>query len=130
MTSRNSLAIGTGELGPGGNRPNPQAKLRLNLGEEPREKVLANRVGRCGLVLFDVRSRRHGNNDVLSLFVIRLNHAKGEFVLVDPKARRFAGGQKRGMLIVLWPNAVCNAVRLESVFLAEDLLCVLVLAVG
>jgi len=94
------------------------------------EEVLANRVGRCGLTLFDVRTRRHGNNYVFALFVIGLNHAKEKFVLVDAKLRRLADRQKRGMLVILGPNAVGDAIGLESVFLAEDLLRVLVLAIG
>src|ERR1700722_19885161 len=104
--------------------------LKLNSGLEPGEEVLANPVGRRGLVLFGIGSRRHGKDHIFALFVVGLNHAKEEFVLVDPKSRRFANGQKRGMLVVLWPNAVCDAVRLKSVFLARSLFRVLVMAIG
>src|SRR6266481_5599920 len=110
----------------GGISPIPQADVRKNPVAGTGNDVLANGVGRCGLTFFDVRSRRHGNNDVFALFVIRLNHAKEEFVLVDAKLRFLADGQKRGLLVILGPNAVRDAVRLESVFLAENLLSVLV----
>ena len=54
--------------------------------------LLANSVRRCGLALFDVRSRGHGDHDVLSHFVIRLLHAKEQLVLVDAKFRRLSDG--------------------------------------
>jgi hypothetical protein len=102
----------------GGNRPIPEAKLKRNPGGEPGDEILVNRVRRSGLALFDVRSRGHGDNDVLSHFVIRPDHAKEELVLVDAKFRPLSDGQKHGMLVALRPNAVRKTLRLEGIFLA------------
>jgi hypothetical protein len=59
--------------------------------------LLANSVRRCGLALFDVRSRAMENHKVLAHFVIRLHHAKEDLVLVDAEFRRLSDGQKHGM---------------------------------
>ena len=41
---------------------------------------------------------------------------------MDTKFGAFANRQQNGMLVVLWPNTVHDAVRLQDILLAEHLL--------
>src|SRR5258708_33629007 len=72
---------------------------------------------------------RHRAHDVFALFAIGLWHAQDHLVFVDAELRRFPHGEKRRVLIVFGPDAVDQPVALEDVFLAQDLLCVLMLAI-
>src|SRR5690242_807205 len=77
-----------------------------------------------------VFARRHGDDDVLVLFVVDFGHSEDELVLVDAELCHFADGQQYGMLVVFRADAIDNVVGLKNVFLAKQFLSLFVLAVG
>src|SRR5882724_17283 len=88
--------------------------------------VLASGLRRDFLVL----ARRHGNDGVFALLAVAFQNAKQELVLAYAVFGDFADRQKRRMLFVRRTNAVNDVVRLEHIFLAEQLFGFAALRIG
>src|ERR1700675_1587505 len=75
-------------------------------------------------------ARSHGDDYVITLFVVQVFHAKLHMVLLDVELSLFPNRQQGGMFVVLWTNAVDDAVGLQEIFLAEQGMHFLVGGVG
>ncbi len=71
---------------------------------------LAVLVCRRDAVLRNIRSGRHGNNDVLSLLIVCLRDTEEKLILVNTKFCPLPDLKEGGMLIVFRPNSVSNPV--------------------
>ncbi len=77
----------------------------------------------------NVRSRSHRENEIFALLAVRFWNPKQHPALVNPELSRLANRQEHGMLVVLRPDPVRDPRCLQYVFLAQNFLGVLVLAV-
>ncbi len=77
-----------------------------------------------------IRSRSHRKNNVFAFLAVGLRNAKQHFILANPELRRLAHWQKHGVLVIFRPDTIGNALGLQHVLLTQQLLGVLMLAVG
>src|SRR5258708_13535472 len=116
--------------GRGGNLPCSRTRVRQIPGASPREDQLGVGVGCTSSVFRHVRSRRHGEHDVLSFLAICFRNAQQQLVLVNAKFGSLADRKKRRVLVIFRPDSVRNALRPQHILLAKCFLCLLVLSVG
>jgi hypothetical protein len=79
---------------------------------------------------WSVLSGRHRDNNVFALFAIGFWNLQDQFVLAQPEVCRLSDGKENGMLVVFRADAVDYALGLQGVFLAKQLLRLLVLTVS
>ena len=77
-----------------------------------------------------IRARRHRDNRILALFVIRFGNAENQFIFLNPKLSCFANGQQSWMFVIFGPDPVDNSICLQYVLWAKHFFRVLVLAIG
>ena len=77
-----------------------------------------------------VIARRHGDDAILPVFVVEIFDAKNHFVLRKKELRMLTDGKQHRVLIVFGPDPIGYGLRFEDLFLTQNLLGLLVRAVG